>query len=269
MRESGFDVLIVLYPESIHYICGFDAAWMAPFAEFSGGIIPVEGDPSLMTRSLESKAAKEQAIKDFRVYMDWKGPWKLLKEIVEKAKATRGTIGVEENVITVKKFNQLKGAFPDARILNSGGLLEGVMAEPSKLEMEFTRKAGEITQAGFERAIETIKEGIPLYRVLNRANEAMYEAGMTEQRIGGYTMAVGWAGPDGGAMHETDVTRKIQKGDIVSEGGISVEKTSGEVTISGSGKGNVFTFNHLVLCIVLTTASTQGIVEILKFILSH
>ena len=41
---------------------------------------------------------------------------------------------------------------------------------------------------------------------------------MTEQILltGMYILNCVWAGPDGGAMHETDVTKKIQKGNLVS-----------------------------------------------------
>lgn len=215
MRERGIDVLVLLAPETIHYVCGYDAAWLAPLAEFSGVIIPADTNPTLLVRSLEIKTARKQAINS-RFYQDWEGPWKALKEVVAEARALAGTIGVEENGITMRKLDGLKEAFPEARIVRAGGLVEGLMAEPSELEIEYTRKAGRITQAGFEKALAAIGRGVPLYKVINAATEAMYEAGMTEQRLDGmYTISLVFAGPDGGAMHETDVTRRIEKGDLV------------------------------------------------------
>ncbi len=217
MGEKGLDTFIVLGPENIHYVCGYDGAWTAPVGELSGVVIPREGEPRLMVRSLESKTAKKQATKNPRTYIDGEGPWKAFREIMDENKATKGTVGVEENIITLRRFNRLKENLPEAKIVSVVGLVESVMAEPSRLEIEFTKKAGEITKVGFKKAIEATKEGAPLYEVAAQAETAMFRAGMTEQRVSGsYILSVVWGGPDGGAMHETDVTRKIQKGDLVS-----------------------------------------------------
>lgn len=217
MNEKGLDALLVLGPENIHYVSGFDCAWTAPLGEFSGVVVPLDGEPRLIVRSLESKTVKKHWMRDSCMYADWEGPWKMLKDILKKCKAARGTIGVEENLITVRQFNGLKEIVPEAKIVSAARLVESLMAQPSKLEIEFTRKAGKIAQVGFEKAVETIKEGNPYYEVITKATEAMYEAGMTEQLLfGKYILSCVWGGPDGGALHETDVTRKIQKGDIVT-----------------------------------------------------
>jgi Xaa-Pro aminopeptidase len=141
----------------------------------------------------------------------------MLREILEECKAARGTIGIEENRITLRQFNGLRQIVPEAKIVNAAGLVESVMAQPSKLEVEFTRKSGKIVQAGLEKAIATIKEGAHYYEVITKATEAMYQAGMTEQSLfGKYILTCVWGGPDGGELHETDVAKKIQKGDIVT-----------------------------------------------------
>lgn len=217
MKEKGLDALIVLGPENIHYVSGFDCAWTAPLGEFSGVIIPLADEPRLIVRSLESKTIKKHWMKKSRVYDDWKGPWQILKETLADCKAAKGTIGVEENLITAKRLHGLQEIAPEANIVSTTGLVESLMAHPSKLEIEFTRKSGEIVQAGLDKAITTIGTGIPYYDVINKATEAMYEAGMTEQLLfGKYILACVWGGPDGGELHETNVNRMIQDGDLVT-----------------------------------------------------
>jgi len=217
MKEKGLDALIVLGPENIHYVSGFECAWTAPLGEFSGVVIPLDGEPRLIVRSLESKTIKKHWMKKSRIYDDWKGPWQVLKEILTECNTARGTIGVEENIITVKKLNGLKETIPEAKIVSATGLVESLMAQPSKLEIKFTRKSGEIVQAGLDKAIETIRKGTPYYEIINKATEAMYEAGMTEQLLfGKYILVCVWGGHDGGELHETNVTRTIQEGDIVT-----------------------------------------------------
>ncbi len=217
MTDKRLDALIVLGPENIHYLSGFDCAWTAPLGEFSGVIIPAEGEPRLIVRSLESKTIKKHWLKLSRTYDDWKGPWPTVKDILIEIKATKGRIGIEENVATVRKLKRLKETLPGAEIVNASGLTESLMAYPSKLEIEFTRKSGEIVQAGLDKALETIKEGTTYHEVITQTTEAMYAAGMTEQLLfGKYILACVWGGPDGGELHETNVTRKIQSGDIVT-----------------------------------------------------
>ena len=217
INEKGLDALLLLDAEAIHYASGFDCAWTSFVGEFSGVVIPADGEPRLITRSLESKTVKQGWMKKTRMYADWEGPWKMLKEILEESGVTGGMIGVQENIITVRKLNGLKRIMPEAKIVNADGLVENVMTQPSELEIEFTRKAAKTAQAGLDKAMATIREGIPLFEVINKGTEAMYAAGMTEQQmLGNYTLSVVWGGPDGGAPHETDVTRIIQKGDIVT-----------------------------------------------------
>lgn len=217
MKEKGLDALILLSPENIHYVSGYDCAWTCPLGEFSGIVIPLDGEPRLIVRSLESKTVRKHWMKDSRTYADWQGPWPMLREILEECNAAGGIIGVEDNTITARQLDRLKKTVPEAETVNAAGLVPGLMAHPSKLEIEFTRKSGGIVQAGMDRAIATIREGTPYYEVITQATEAMYEAGMTEQLLfGKYILACVWGGPDGGELHETGVTRTVQKGDIVT-----------------------------------------------------
>ncbi len=217
MKDRELDACIVLTPEIIHYICGYDSAWTSHVGEMSGIFIPCEGEPVLLVRSLESKTARKQSTKNPRVYGDAEGPWGIITEIMTKFKATKGAIGIEEKVITLRRYNRLKETFPQAKLMNADGLIEGVMADCSKKEIEYTRKAGAIAQAGFDQAINSIHEGVFLYEITGQVELAMYRAGMTEQTIyGPYILNCVWAGPDGGAMHETDMTKKVQRGDLVT-----------------------------------------------------
>ena len=217
MSKQGLDAIMVLGPENMHYVSGYDCAWTASLGEFSCVVIPMNEGPRLVVRSLESKTVKKHWMTRSGMYADWEGPWRVLKEVLSDCGVVGGRIGVEENIITVKRLKGLKETVPKAEIVSATGLVESVMAHPSGMEIEFTRKSGEIVQKGLEKAIETIKESTPYYEVITEATEAMYRAGMTEQLLfGKYILTCVWGGPDGGELHETNVTRKIQRGDLVT-----------------------------------------------------
>jgi Xaa-Pro dipeptidase len=217
MQNKGLDAIIVLGAENIHYVSGYDCAWTAALGEFSGVIIPLDAEPRLIVRSLESKTIARHWMTESRMYADWEGPWKVLKEVVAECGLASARIGVEENIITAQKLNGLKEVLAEARIVGATGLVERTMAQPSEKEIEFTRRSGEIVQAALEKAIETINKDIPYYKVITEATEAMYQAGMTEQLLfGKYILACVWGGPDGGELHETNVSKRIRKGDLVT-----------------------------------------------------
>jgi len=75
------------------------------------------------------------------------------------------------------------------------------------------RRAGKIASIGFQRAIDSIKEGVLPNEVIGRVHHAMYEAGQTDAII---PVIVITPGPRGGRMHDISITDSINKNDLVT-----------------------------------------------------
>jgi Xaa-Pro dipeptidase len=213
ISQLELDALIVTGAENIYYMSGFRAAMMGAISPLMAIVVPAKGNPTFITRSLEARAAKEQWIENRVFYMDYIDPFKLLSEILEKSGTARGTIGIEEGNLTVWRLNKMMQALPRAKFKDASGVIKGLMAHPSKTEIDYMRKAAGITNIGFQRGMETVKEGVYCYEVVGEISDAMYKAGQTDTNIG---RAWCWAGPDGGQMHSSALDYRIQKGDLVT-----------------------------------------------------
>jgi Xaa-Pro dipeptidase len=214
MESRNLNSVILTRPESIFYCCGYRAAWIASWAsELHGLIIPNKGDPRLIVRALERKTAQSQATKDPVVYADQVGPWKVLIEILDPALAIGKDIGVEKRFLSAYQYEKIQNSYPASNFKDATSLINGLMARPSPLEVECTRKAAEITNKGFSRAVDVSRRGIHLYEIMAEIENAMYKAGQTEQNR---SLCLVWTGPGGGAMHDTDLTRKIERDDLVT-----------------------------------------------------
>ncbi len=214
MSQRGLDALIVTGAYNMYYVSGYRPAVLASqLTPLMAVVIPAKGEPRLIARSLESEAAKLQWTKNRVLFMDHADPFKLLAEVLQENKIEGGKLGVEEGNLTVQRLNRMKRALPNAEFEDASGIVEGVSASPSKTEIDYMRKAAPITNAGFQRGIESVKEGVYAYEVVAEIHNAMYKAGQTDFALSSVDL---WSGPAGGELHTTCITQKIEKGDLVT-----------------------------------------------------
>ena len=75
MKAAGLDALILTRGENIFYGSGFRAAHFASWlSELHALVIPLDGEPRLMTRALEREIAKLQWTPSPQLYMDHENP---------------------------------------------------------------------------------------------------------------------------------------------------------------------------------------------------
>lgn len=214
MKEAGLDALILTRAENIFYASGYKAAHFASWlSEVHAVIIPSEGAPRLMTRSLERETTRLQWTADPIVYMDHEDSYAVLTAVLRESGSEAKVIGLEERFLKVSQFKKIQRYIPNATLVDASGLVEGVAAIPSKAESACMREAARITDIGFKAGLEKIKEGVYPYQIIGKIHEAMYDAG---QRDFDMSLVCVWSGPQGGRMHDTSTTERIKKGDIVT-----------------------------------------------------
>jgi Xaa-Pro dipeptidase len=214
MKVAGLDALILTRGENIFYGCGFRASHFASWlSELHALIIPIEGAPRMMTRALEREIAKLQWTTSPQLYMDHEDPYQILVWILQESGNLAKAIGVEERFLKVSQLKRIARQLPDAKLVDASGLVEAVAATPSAAESACLRRAARITDIGFQAGIREIREGVYPYQVIGRIHDAMYQAG---QRDFDMSLVCVWSGPQGGRMHDTSTTERINNGDIVT-----------------------------------------------------
>ncbi len=213
MSQRELDAIIVTGAESIYYMSGFRAAMMGAISPLTAIVIPIEGDPTLIARSLEVRAAHDQWMKKSALYMDHIDPYGLLAELLAESGAETGRIGVEETNLTVLRFKKMKQMLPKAKFKDGSGVIKGLMARLSKREVDYMKRAAAITNTAFQRGVEAVREGVYSYEVVGEINEVMYKAGQTDSNAG---RAWCWAGPEGGQIHSSALDYRIRRGDLVT-----------------------------------------------------
>ena len=214
MHDRGLDALVLTRGENIFYASGFKASHFASWlSELHAVVIPAEGEPRLMTRSLEKEISKIQWTDSPKLYMDHEDPYDVLVGILQESGNTTGNIGIEERFLKVSQLKKIQQYLPKAEFSDASGLVEGVAARPSKAESDCMREAARITNIGFQTGIQEVKEGVYPYEVIGAVHDAMYRAGQSDFDM---SLVCVWSGPQGGRMHDTSTTERIRKGDIVT-----------------------------------------------------
>jgi Xaa-Pro dipeptidase len=214
MKSRGLDALILTRSENIYYMSGFRASHFASWlSELHAVIVPAEGEPRLMTRALEKEIVKVQWTKSPQLFMDHEDPYDILVRILEESGNTDKKIGVEERFLKVSQLKNIQQYLPLATFVDATNLVESVAASPSQAESNCMREAARITNIGFQKGIELVREGIYPYEIIGEVHNAMYKAGQSDFDMSLVTV---WSGPQGGMMHDTSTTEKIKKGDITN-----------------------------------------------------
>ncbi len=214
MKNRDMDALILTRAENIYYVSGFRAAHFSCYlSELHALVIPSEGEPRIMTRALEREIAKLQWTKEPKLFKDHEDPYAVLVGILQESGNTASKIGIEERFLSVRQFSKIRQYLPNAQFSDATGLVESVAVTLSKAESECVRKAARITDIGFQKGIEEVREGAYPYEIIGEIHKAMYKAGQSDFDL---ALVCVWAGSRGGRMHDTSTTERIKKGDIVT-----------------------------------------------------
>ncbi len=213
MSREGLDALIVTGPENIYYMSGFRAVLASAISPLMALVIPAKGDPRLITRSLEMRAANDQWTSQPVLFMDHEDPFRCLGEILAQSGAAKGKLGVEETNLTVWRLGRMKQALPEATFHDASRIVKSLMAIPSPKEVDYIRKAGNLARIGFQRGLQAVHEGVYCHQVMAEIYHALFQAGQTDTNAARIWC---WAGAEGGQMHNSDLTHRIQKGDLVT-----------------------------------------------------
>ncbi|MDQ1105714.1 M24 family metallopeptidase [Nocardioides zeae] len=215
MADLDCDLWIVTRPENIYYLSGYRAAHVAArTSRFHGILVPREGHPVLVARSLEAVTADDQRIDAVLLFDDDVDPYPRMRDTLFDGSTPRTLrVGVEQRFLSVRQWRELGAVFDIADAVDITGRVEGFASSPSADERGAIDGAARVTMAGLEAASRALAPGRRAHDVVGAAHEAMYAAGQTD--FDKALVAV-WTGPRGGAMHDTRVTQELVEGHVAT-----------------------------------------------------
>ena len=164
MAREDVDVIVSFKPENSFYFTGFNPIiYSHPVI----AILTPDHDPIMLVHALRDDHGRASAwVPDIRLYGAWStkvtmGPnWQdALASILEDLHVAAGTVGIEEEFLSVQRFSQLSKVLPNATFRNVSPLIDGCRLIKDPDEIANSRIAGKIVDAGMDAAIAALAAG--------------------------------------------------------------------------------------------------------------
>jgi len=172
MKDYGFDVLLAVSPENVHYVTGHMSLPALLVRGFMRGalILPDSKMPILITHAIERQADIKVETKFYgRFYAETKdrtlpaeGYPSLASAVFEelrKRSITSGRLGIEEDYVPCGFYNQLRSKLPGATFINDTGIFKELRKTKSDEEISKLVKAVEVCQTAFKAVLDRLAEG--------------------------------------------------------------------------------------------------------------
>ena len=168
MKKQDLDAMLLFAPESQYWLTGYDTFG---FCFFQCLIVPMKGEPVLLTRSADLRQAEYTSIlNEVHVWTDRKGANGAddLRGILKDMGLFAGKrLGVElyTQGLTAKNWRMVKGALVNGRtkrpeLVDASDLISDLRLIKSDAEVAFVRKAAELSDLALEAAVAMTGEGV-------------------------------------------------------------------------------------------------------------
>lgn len=210
MAEEGIELLLLHRKENIYYLTGYQT--------FGSGyqclLVPQEGRMVHILRFLESFLVRLYSYIEPEQVVTWddtEDPYKITAMKIKEMGFSTSTIGFEADYIPVLAHQLLKGALPHASWCPASDLVQSVRDVKSATELEYMRKAGELSVKGVKAALKAIRPGVTDNEIAAAAAAKMLVEG-SEYMPHDPIVTSGWRS---GIPHTTFERQTVQKGDTV------------------------------------------------------
>ncbi|WP_324274932.1 M24 family metallopeptidase [Blastococcus brunescens] len=217
--SRGLEAAVITRPENIFFLTGYRAAGIAAAtAKLHALLLPAEGEPSMLVRSLERRTSEAMVSVDRLVYDDAEDPFALLAErMAEIVRGPGAPVGVELQRISAYRLQRLldrldesgSGVLP----VDVSGLIEAHSLILGTPEIASMRRAAQVSAAGLRTGLAASGPGVAAADVVGQVQAAMYAAGQTDFEKSFVAL---WSGPHGGLMHDTRLDRTLASGDVAT-----------------------------------------------------
>jgi len=181
LRQNGQSALLAFAPETHYYLTGYDTFG---FAMFQCMIIPAEGDVCLLTRAPDYRQAQQTSIlSDAQIYV-WKDeetadPVADLEDLILEIGLFDGKLAVEMQTVGLNAWYgaQLTDRLATYEIVDGTAAVRNMRRHKSPREIEYTRKAADLSDVALDRALVLAKPGAFEGDILAAMQGSIFEAG--------------------------------------------------------------------------------------------
>lgn len=209
MRERGADLALIDEVEHLGYLTGF----IRTGSNYQVCIVPLTDDPVMLLRKLDEPTFQESSwITDYRGYADYEDPVKVLAALLaERGWANRHiAMELDSNYLPVRRFQAIKGALPEATIVDFSGVLWEQRLHKSAQEIAYLRQAAAIADAAMLRLVNSVREGVSERAAAIAASTALLELGADGDHFGLIT-----SGKRTSSLHGSLGDHRLEPGDII------------------------------------------------------
>jgi len=162
MEKQGLDGMLLFAPESHYWLTGYDTFG---FCFFQCMIVPLVGEPVLLTRSADLRQARHTSIlTDIRVWKDGEGvnPAMDLRALLkDMGLYKRKRLGVEFDTqgLTAHNWRLVESVLKKPELVDASTLIPLLRLVKSPAEIAFVRKAAELSDHALDAAVGMTRAG--------------------------------------------------------------------------------------------------------------
>ena len=180
MVAGGLDAILMFRQESMYYLTGYDTFG---YVFFQTIVLTADGRMLLFTRSADQRQAQfTSVVGDIRIWVDREGanPSAELKGLLEEMKLKGAKIGVEYEAYgltgrNAKRLDEALAGF--ATLSDASDLVSKLRLVKSSSEIAYIRKAAELCDAAWFKAVELTKPGVSEGDVLAGMHSTILKGG--------------------------------------------------------------------------------------------
>lgn len=210
-RERELDAAIVLLPDSIHWLTGFDTiGYLWPQA-----LLIDDGEPLLHTRTTEEPGFRETSWLADGVFYDiaHERPMDVLARSIHERGLAGARVGIDLQAFTLvpAQWEELKRLLPDAQLIDASDLVPELRLIKSPAELAFQRQAAQIADHALAAAVAALRPGVSETEVAGIASAALGAAGSEYPAIPPMVVS----GHRSALVHGMASRRSLARGDVV------------------------------------------------------
>jgi Xaa-Pro dipeptidase len=209
MQAAGLDVLLVVVPENVFYLTGYETIG---YSNFSLLLVRRDGEPLLFIREMERTVAETTTgLSELETFTDTEDPVERAADLLRKRGGLDGRVGVElgDAFVSPAAMDRLRRLL--GRTEDGTGLVEQGRRIKSAEELAWIRRACRVTEAGMGAALRAIRAGATENDVAAAAYGA-FMAGGSDFMAGDPIVTSGWRS---GVAHLTFGNRRLEAGDTL------------------------------------------------------
>lgn len=179
--EAGLDGLLMFAPESHYWLTGYDTFG---FAMFQCMVLTTSGDVHLLTRAPDLRQAQQTSTLSndkIHIWKDVEGvnPVTDLVKLLADIGLSGMTLGIETKTPGLTAYNGdlVRSALNGTRLVEASDLIPVLRRIKSPAEIEFTRKAAELSDIALDAALETTHAGAFEGDILAAMQGSVFEEG--------------------------------------------------------------------------------------------